>query len=190
MRRKLWCLFVLCLLICPTKMMANSLWTERSGSYFVKPSRRFAVGELLTIIISEQSSATSKTGANSGEGSSVLLGPGAGVLTNILPYLKASMDNNYDASVRTNKTGSLKAQLTVRIVAVDEQGNLGFEGNKEIKVNEDLQKLTFIGTVRPEDVLPDNTVYSTYVADARIDYLGDDPATKKGFLTKAFDWLF
>jgi len=171
-------------------MTANSLWTERSGSYFIKPVRRFAVGELLTIIISEQASATSRTGANTGEESSLVVGPGAGVLTNILPYLQASVENNYGASAGTNKTGSLKAQLTVRIVAVDEHGNLSFEGSKEIKVNEDLQKLTFVGTVRSEDVRPDNTVYSTYVADARIDYLGNDHATKKGLLTRAIDWLF
>ncbi|NLW56595.1 MAG: flagellar basal body L-ring protein FlgH [Firmicutes bacterium] len=190
MRRKFSLLFILLLLIYPTTMTANSLWTEQSGSYFIKPVRQFAVGELLTIIISEQTSATSRTGANTGEESSVVVGPGAGILTNLLPYLQGSVESSYGASAGTNKTGSLKAQLTVRIVAIDEHGNLSFEGSKEIKVNEDVQRLTFVGTVRSEDVRPDNTVYSTYVAEARIDYLGDDHATKKGFLTRAFDWLF
>ncbi|HBL37319.1 MAG TPA: hypothetical protein DD734_08955 [Firmicutes bacterium] len=169
---------------------ANSLWTEQSGSYFIKPQRQIAVGDLLTIIIAEKSSATSKTGANSGENSGFVMGPGAGVLTDILPYLQGSFDTNYDGASSTNKTGSINAQLTVTVIAIDENGNLCFEGTKEITVNHDLQRLTFSGMVRPEDVQLNNMVYSTYVAEAKIDYLGNDDATKKGILTKAFEWLF
>ena len=172
------------------EISANSLWTEKSSSYYIKPIRQFQEGDLLTIIISEQSSATSKTGVNSGEGSSILVGPGAGLLTDILPYLKGSVDTSYDGASGTNKTGSIKAQLTVRIVEIDENGNLCFEGNKEIVVNHDLQRLTFSGIVRPEDVSVNNTVYSTYVAEAKIEYIGNDDATKKGILTRAFEWLF
>jgi len=190
LKRILMFLLVVFLLVYPISSNGNSLWTDKSGSYFIKPHRRFYVGELLTIIISEQSSATSKTGVSSDEGSSALVGPGAGMLTSLLPYLKGSMDTSYDGSAGTNKTGSLRAQLTVKVVSIDENGNLAFEGNKEIKVNEDLQRLTFSGMVRPEDVRTDNTVSSTFVADAKIDYLGNDHATKKGILSKALEWLF
>ena len=96
----------------------------------------------------------------------------------------------YDRASGTNKTGSIKAQITVRVVDIDQNGNLCFEGKKEITVNQDRQQLTFSGTIRPEDVRVDNTVYSTYVADAKIDYLGDDYGTKKGLLTRALEWLF
>jgi len=169
---------------------ASSLWTEKSGSYFSKPKRQFVVGDLLTIIISEQSSATSKTGINSNEENSFVVGPGAGLLTNLLPYLGGSTDVAYDGNSGTNKTGSIKAQLTVRVVDIDQNGNLCFEGKKEITINQDRQQLTFSGTIRPEDVRVDNTVYSTHVADAKIDYLGDDYGTKKGILTRALEWLF
>lgn len=178
------------LLLAAVGVEANSLWTEESGSYFIKPKRQFGVGDLLTIVISEQSSATSKTGVNSDEGSSILMGPGAGVLTDILPYLKGSFDTAYDGASGTNKTGSLKAQLTVKVVNIDSNGNLCIEGNKEITVNQDRQRLTFTGIIRPDDVGLNNTVYSTYVAEAKIDYVGDDYATKKGILTRAFEWLF
>jgi flagellar L-ring protein precursor FlgH len=169
---------------------ASSLWTETSGSYFVKPQRDFHVGDLLTLVISEQSTATSKTGVNSGEGSTIVVGPGAGVLTDLLPYLKGTFSTSYDGSAGTNKAGSLKAQITVRVVEIEPNGNLRFEGTKEIMVNKDLQKLTFTGVVRPDDVDRNNTVLSTYVAEAKIDYLGNDYATQKGLLTRAFEWLF
>jgi flagellar L-ring protein precursor FlgH len=174
----------------PVISNGQSLWTDKSGSYYVKPNKRFYVGDLLTIIISEQSSATSRTGVSGDEGSSVLVGPGAGMLTSLLPYIKGSMETSYDGASGTNKTGTLKAQLTVEIVSIDENGNLIFEGSKEIKVNEDIQRLTFSGIVRPEDVRSDNTVYSTFVADAKIEYLGNDYGTKKGFLGRFLDWLF
>jgi flagellar L-ring protein precursor FlgH len=169
---------------------ANSLWTEQSGSYFIKPQRQIEVGDLLTIIIAEKSAATSKTGVNSDEASAFVVGPGAGVITDLLPYLKGSFDASYDGASGTNKTGSISAQLTVTVVDIDGNGNLCFEGKKEINVNHDLQRLTFSGMVRPEDVQLNNMVYSTYVADAKIDYIGNDNATKKGMLTKAFEWLF
>ncbi|HHW13015.1 MAG TPA: flagellar basal body L-ring protein FlgH [Firmicutes bacterium] len=178
------------LLLAAAGVEASSLWTEESGSYFIKPRREFRVGDLLTIVISEQSQATSKTGVNSDEGSSIVVGPGAGLLTDLLPYLKGSVSTSYDGATGTNKAGSLKAQLTVRIVAIDANGNLCFEGSKEIMVNRDLQRLTFSGVVRPEDVGRNNTVLSTYVAEAKIDYVGNDYATQKGLLTRAFEWLF
>lgn len=178
------------LLLAAVGVEASSLWTEESGSYFIKPKRNFRVGDLLTIVISEQSSATSKTGVNSDEGSATVIGPGAGVLTDLLPYLKASYNTSYDGATGTNKAGSLKAQLTVRVVEIDANGNLCFEGTKEIMVNRDLQRLTFTGVVRPEDVDRNNTVFSTYVAEAKIDYIGNDYATQKGILTRVFEWLF
>lgn len=178
------------LLLAAVSAEANSLWTEESGSYFIKPRRNFRVGDLLTIVISEQSSATSKTGVSSDEGSTIVVGPGAGLLTDLLPYLKASNSTSYDGATGTNKTGSLKAQITVKVVAIDDNGNLCFEGTKEINVNRDLQRLTFSGVVRPEDVDRNNTVLSTYVAEAKIDYIGNDYATQKGLLTRAFEWLF
>ena len=190
MKRVLIILLTIVCLAYPVSGNGQSLWTDKSESYFVKPNKRFYVGDLLTIIISEQSSATSRTGVSGDEGSSVLVGPGAGMLTSLLPYIKGSMESSYDGSSGTNKTGSLKAQLTVKIISIDENGNLIFEGSKEIKVNEDIQKLTFTGIVRPEDVRADNTVYSTFVADAKIEYLGNDYGTKKGILGKILDWLF
>jgi flagellar L-ring protein precursor FlgH len=60
-------------------------------------------------------------------------------------------------------------------------------------VNKEEQKIVVSGTVRPEDIARDNTVLSTYVADARISYQGDGVVgdkQKQGLLTRIFNWLF
>ncbi len=49
------------------------------------------------------------------------------------------------------------------------------------------------GTIRPQDVTPDNTVLSTNIADAKIEYTGKGPIGRKqrgGLLTRIFDLLF
>jgi flagellar L-ring protein precursor FlgH len=52
-------------------------------------------------------------------------------------------------------------------------GNVTIYGKREMKVNNELQRITVSGIIRPEDIGADNRVKSTYLADARIEYSGE-----------------
>ena len=51
-------------------------------------------------------------------------------------------------------------------------GNLEIEGTREVTTNKEKQIMTLTGTVRPEDIASNNTIQSTYVADAKITNTG------------------
>ena len=66
-------------------------------------------------------------------------------------------------------------------------------GTQTIKQNNEEQKITITGIVRPDDIAADNTVLSTYVADAQIKIDGKGPVANKqrqGILSQILNILF
>jgi flagellar L-ring protein precursor FlgH len=86
--------------------------------------------------------------------------------------VKATTSREYKGDGATDRTGTLTASITVKVVAVDANGNLYVRGDKVISVNQEDQYIVLSGVVRPEDIASDNSVASNRLADARIDYYG------------------
>lgn len=177
---------------------AESLWAKAQetqsgfagGLYADARARR--VGDLVTIIIVERAEATSAASTGSEREGSLKIGPGQGLL-DFIPLLGASGGSAFDGSGRTVRTGSVKAQMTARVVEVLPGGALRVEGRQTIVINEEHQEIVLTGIVRPEDISRENTVLSTYVADAQIVLRGTGALgaeQKPGILTRIFDWLF
>lgn len=171
----------------------TSLWTDESRAVFVK-SARHQVGDLLTLIIVEQSSAVSQNKSQGQEGVNFYVGPGEGLLNNLLPYLKGGAGSSYNGSGSTNTSSQLSARLTVTVVGIEPgTGNLLVEGRQKIRINNEEQDLVVRGRVRPEDIRADNTVLSSYLADAEIEYKGKGAIanhSRPGIITRFFSWLF
>ena len=69
-------------------------------------------------------------------------------------------------------------------------GNLVFEGIREISFSKEQQFVSLRGIIRPYDIQPDNTVLSSNVADARIEIVSEGTLTdaqKKGWLLRLND---
>lgn len=97
------------------------------------------------------------------------------------------------ASGSTARGGTLEAKMTTRVVEIFPNGNLRIEGRQRIVINGEDQEIVVSGVVRPRDISPDNTVLSTYVADAEIVFNGTGVVGDKqtpGLLTRLLDWLF
>lgn len=79
--------------------------------------------------------------------------------------------------------------ITCTVIEVLPNGNLIVSGEKQIGIAENSETLRFSGVVSPNTILAGNTVTSTQVADARIDYRGSgyiDEAQTMGFLARFF----
>ena len=60
-------------------------------------------------------------------------------------------------------------------------------------INNEKQIISISGIVRPEDILPDNTILSSYIADAQIEYTGKGVISDKqfpGWGRRIFDWIW
>lgn len=184
---------------------AGSLWTERQGGLF-NDNKAKQVGDIVTVAIFEQASATKEAKTSTGRDSSLSAGmPNLfgieGQLANVnsaidfSKLLSASAGNTFDGTGKTSRKEDLVATLTTQVVEVLPNGNLRIAGQKSVIVNNEQQLVKLMGVVRPADVSAANIVDSKKILDARIAYTGNGVVSDKqspGPLGRLFDniWPF
>lgn len=87
----------------------------------------------------------------------------------------------------------MTAYITVRVVQVLSNGNLFIQGTREVTVNNETQHIILSGTIRPSDISPDNSIISSYIGDAKIQYTGSGVLSDKqrvGWLTRIIDYVW
>jgi flagellar L-ring protein precursor FlgH len=65
-------------------------------------------------------------------------------------------------------------------------------GQKEVIVAGETQVVTLTGIARPTDVLPNNTILSSKLAEARINIYGSGPlndAQRRTLIGRLLDWV-
>lgn len=104
--------------------------------------------------------------------------------------LKAAADFSGDG--RTARTEKLTATVPAMVKKVLPNGNLFIEGHRVVLVNSEEQHFYISGVVRPIDIAQDNSVRSSYVADAEIEFTGRGVLTdaqRPGFFTRLWNWI-
>ena len=188
----------------------GSLWSEESAhSILFMDYKARRVNDIITISIVEVSSASGQANTKTGRKSSIdasitdfLGSPSDFGLKNLWgggngfnPKIGAATNNSFDGSGETSRKGSLTASITARVIKVLPNGNLVIRGRKEVTINNDEQIIFLRGIVRPKDISANNTVLSTYIADARIEYTGKGVINNNqqpGWLARILDkiWPF
>lgn len=171
---------------------AESLWSDDAKS-MLSDRRARAVGDILTVIVAE--SAVSSHKATTDWQKEVDLGSdeGTGPLLKELPQFGFSGSQSSQASGSTSRSSNLVAKITVTVTKVLPNGNLEIQGARDVQTNKEKQTIVLTGTVRQDDVSPDNTVLSTYIADAKITHTGTGAIgarMKEGIITRIFRILF
>ncbi len=161
--------------------------------------KAYKVGDIVTIIIVESTqgsqsaslSTSKQQSMNAGMGTTTSWGGGK-TSTLPVPAWGAGAGEYQDGGGTSIRAGSLQAKLSARVEKVLSNGNLVIKGTKVILVNDDKQNLVIKGVIRAEDIASDNTIMSTSVADAIIEYEGNGPIGEKtspGIITRILDWL-
>jgi len=151
------------------------------------------VGDTLTILLNEKLNA-SKKGSSSAERNSVA--------TVAIPTvqglpgksfqgaaLDAQTNNKFAGKGETEASNLLTGTITVTVIEVLSNGNLVVSGEKQIGITKNAELIRVSGVVNPVNILPGNTVSSTQLADARIDYRSAgyiDEAQMMGWLSRFF----
>jgi flagellar L-ring protein FlgH len=155
---------------------ADSMFDESTYRSLVASTKAFGVGDLLTVIVQEAASAVSSADLRAQR--NFTLSGRAGSSNGRTHSASAGTESESDGVGRTQRTGRLLAQLSVRVTGVNEVGDLIVSGQQVLRINSEEQLITLSRLVRPRDIAVDNTVMSSRIAEARIEFDG------KGFVTR------
>lgn len=149
------------------------------------------VGDLLTITLLENTTATTSANTATNKESNLSIGTpsifGAPVTLGGKDVLSATAAGKRDFTGKGNSAQSnrLQGSVTVTVVQRLPNGNLVVQGQKNLRLNQGDELVQVQGIVRPADIAQDNSIPSSRVADARIVYGGRGPVAQ----SNAMGWL-
>ena len=152
------------------------------------------VGDTLTIVLNEKLQASKQSGSNVAKSGTTSLSVPTLVGNLPLKFLQGTTVAGNSATTFGGKGDSASSNaftgvITVTVTEVLGNGNLIVSGEKQIGINQGSEFIRFSGVVNPVFVINNNTVSSTQVADARIEYRGTgyiDEAQTMGWLSRLF----
>lgn len=156
---------------------AESLYDESTYRPIAGDNKAYRVGDAITVQIIEQSSGATTTDTSTQRTNN--LNVGAQAFNGRQFNGAASVAGSFDGGGTTQRTSKLLDTLTVTVREVLPNGDLKVAGEQVLTINDEQHKVDLVGRVRPVDISGDNTVLSTRVADARIQYAGDGELTER-----------
>ncbi|HVP29081.1 MAG TPA: flagellar basal body L-ring protein FlgH [Myxococcota bacterium] len=191
-----------------------------SGSFLFFNRKARGIGDLVTVVVLERTSASSDATTDLDRKSAITAAASSDVgLQNLVvkpatTFLKAAgMDSNsssstsnadvnvlsasgqntYKGNGTTERNGKIDAVVTCRIIDVLPGNVFHVRGRRSLLVNHEEQYLTVEGLVRQEDIDIDNRVASAKLAEAQIGYDGIgvvDDKQRPGLAARIFDWIY
>jgi flagellar L-ring protein precursor FlgH len=156
---------------------AQSLFDPHQWRGLTADSKAYRAGDLLTVQVFENSSAS--TTADTGTRRSNRLGAELAHGSNRVAQAALGVSGEFDGGGRTQRASRLLATLSVTVQEVLPGGVLRVAGTQSVTVNEELQRVTLEGLVRPVDITDGNVVQSTRIAQARITYVGEGDVSER-----------
>jgi flagellar L-ring protein FlgH len=143
-----------------------------AGSYrpMFEDRRARHIGDILTISIVEKTSAVKagqSSGSKTGSASLGVPGPLQGKLGASIATNNAS---KFEDAANQSASNTFTGTIGVTVSEVLPNGNLIVVGEKQVAMDKGVEYIRFSGMVSPDTIQPGNTVSSTLVADARVEY--------------------
>jgi flagellar L-ring protein precursor FlgH len=166
----------------PSSAPSASLFSPGRPGLF-EDARARQVGDILVIVIDEEDSAARDASTDLSRNGEANLGvpSSLGILTalqekyprmNPAALLGYASESSFQGKGQKTRSGSLSATLPVQVRRVMPNGDLYVEGGKKVRVDSETHSLYLRGIVRVSDVRADDSVPSSRVAGADIEYTG------------------
>lgn len=176
---------------------ADSLWKKTSSSPYT-PDKSYKIGDLITIIVVENTSAQQKAGTNTNVKDDMGL-----KLTHTFDRIASligkdtaadlTVKNKYAGAGSTQRASVVTTKIAATVTEVMDNGNIKIDGSHRLDVNDETQEILVSGVVRTKDISAANTIYSYQIANAEVSVRGSgvvQEAESPGWLTRIFNWLF
>jgi flagellar L-ring protein FlgH len=181
----------------------GSLWRDgRPASMLFTDARALHANDLVVINIEEVANASrsADTALDRASASSAKID----AFLTLLKKLKISATDSglsiggssassFKGQGTSDRSESLTATVPAVVIKVLSNGNLFVEGHRAILVNAEEHHFYISGVVRPIDIDQQNSVKSSVVADAQIEFVGRGDLTdnqKQGWLSRYLGWLW
>ena len=183
-----WVLLTL-FLVLSTICYAENLYNVDSYHALTSDRRAYQVGDILTVVVLENSSASATAGTKtdkSNDAAVKFLSP-----TSQKNY-SLGLNEDFNGNGKIARSGKLLAQLSVTVGEIANNGDLFVKGEQLIEINGEKQSINLQGRVRSRDIDENNTILSSKIADAKITYIGDGvlaDSQHKGWLSRVISIL-
>lgn len=180
---------------------AGSVWPAEAAG-MVADHKAAHTGDILTVIVQETASASSTQNKQSTRQSSVndavqqfIFPPavsGLGTHGGQLPSLQFSGQSSNTGGGQVSNSQSVSSQAAVLVTDVLPNGNLVIEGVRLVAFSGETQYVVLHGLVRPDDISSSNTILSSNIAEARVEFVNKGTladAEKQGWFSKLYELL-
>jgi flagellar L-ring protein FlgH len=152
------------------------------------------VGDTLVVQIAEKTQASKGSSSSASRGADANLSvplytglPGKTIIPNI--GLTAKSGTDFKGQGESSSNNVFTGTMAATVIEVLPNGNLKVAGEKQVAINQGTEVIRVTGVVNPDFISGDNTVLSTQIADAHIEYTGKgyiDEAQRMGWLQRFF----
>lgn len=180
----------------------GSLFSDANPG-FLQDTRAVRVGDFVVLNINEAANAQGDANTSLSKQGSATAGVSA--LLGIVPALQraypsmnpaqlVSLASNmgFTGAATTERGGQLTGSIAVRVVKEMPNGDLFVEGTKVVLINNEEYHLYLSGLLRPTDIAQDDSVSSSRLADAQIEFTGRGDLAdqqRKGLFGRMLDTL-
>jgi flagellar L-ring protein precursor FlgH len=181
----------------PTHAVNGAIWQPGQGRPLLEDRRARIVGDIITVNLAERTSA--QKNANSSANRASNLSGGISAISGNLPLsglaglsAEAGTKSAFEGKGAAAANNAFNGTITVTVIDVLANGNLLVSGEKMLTINQGNEFIRFSGIVNANNITASNTVQSTQVADARIEYRGSgfvEEANSMGWLHRFFNFI-
>ncbi|MGL5290495.1 MAG: flagellar basal body L-ring protein FlgH [Vibrionaceae bacterium] len=162
---------------------APELYTASTGSLFnvakvqdyysdIKPRQ---IGDVVTVLLQENTQASKTASSDTAKANDLSLTPievgGQEIKLGERNFSYSLTNTNKTSGANNaNQSNSIQGAISVEVINVLANGNLVVRGEKWLTLNTGDEYVRLSGTIRPQDISADNTIASTRISNARIQY--------------------
>ncbi|WP_206484840.1 flagellar basal body L-ring protein FlgH [Thalassotalea sp. G2M2-11] len=173
----------------------GSLFKPNYVNNIYSDSKAHRVGDIISVILSESTQAQKNAKTELKKANSALLDPITGLagapvtFKNDALQFGLNQESDFKGDSKTNQGNSLSGNISVHVLRVLPNGNLMIRGEKWMTLNNGDEYIRLTGIIRSQDISSSNTIVSSKVANARIQYSGTGAfaeVQEQGWLSKFF----
>ncbi len=168
---------------------AEQLYDRDKWANLASDNRAHDVGDIVTVLIYESASATNRVGTRSGKNTALDGNIGVAGVDETLSF---GIGSSYRGVGETERSDRFVASMAAQVEQILPNGDFIIVGSQNLLVNGEKRDIQVRGRVRPIDIASNNTVASSRLANATINYDGEGFATrsaKPGLLNRIFSFL-